>query len=546
MLGTGLGWWVLALAVPAWGQARPVAAPLASITGVVQDNATGAGVARAVVTLRTETAEPYEALAWADEHGAFAFARVPAGQYWLSASSEGYETARYGAVRNDQPPEVLALTPGEIRQVVLRMSRVGSISGTVTDADGDPLAGVNVRLLVASYNRRTLRYMPRAFATTDNRGRYRIGGLQPGKYFLMANAQAWPRPPAKAEVVRGQEAEESRYGTLFYPNADRISAAAPITLGSGANLEDFDLHLTAQAASRIEGKLVVPAETGPKAQIMVWVREEDGTEGGINQGVGVNLADYTFVVGDLLPGRYLVTASCTAEGRTYGGGEHVEVGRNPVSLTIRLEPGVDLAGSVRLEGDAGGERPQFRVMLVRGDGVPSYPLPEAQMKPDGTFRIAGVLPGVWDIDVEPVPKGGYIKSMRLGDRDVLRQDMTIGPETREPLNVVVSTRGAVVEGSVTGANQAYVVLAPAGGWENVWTFYQVAPADEKGHFEFKGVTPGAYRLYALDRLDTDPSQDPEFVKSLGERGEAIDVAEGGHVTRELRLIPETAQETGAK
>jgi hypothetical protein len=168
------------------------------------------------------------------------------------------------------------------------------------------------------------------------------------------------------------------------------------------------------------------------------------------------------------------------------------------------------------------------------------------VKPDGSFRIADVLPGVWDIGVEPVPKGGYIKSMRLGDQDVLTEDMLIGPGTSEPLNIVVSTRGAVIDGAVTAAGgerakKAYVVLAPAGARENVWTFYQVAPADENGHFEFQSVMPGAYALYALARMDSDPSQDPDFLKSLGGHGEPIEVAEGAHVTRELRLIPEAPE-----
>jgi hypothetical protein len=247
-----------------------------------------------------------------------------------------------------------------------------------------------------------------------------------------------------------------------------------------------------------------------------------------------------------------VTAGLSAQGRQYRGVDHVDLGPGSGPVTLRLEPGVELSGSVRLEGDPGGVQPHFRVSLVPGDSIPNYaPQPEAEVKPDGSFRIANVVPGIWDIGLDPVPKGGYIKSMRLGDQDVLTEDMTIGSGTTARLNIVVSTRGAVVDGVVTGADgsrvkQAYVLLAPAGRFENVWTFYQVVPADENGHFEMKGIAPGPYRLYAIERMGTDPSQDPDFLKSLGGRGEPIDVAEGAHVTREVRLIPETPMETEAK
>ena len=247
----------------------------------------------------------------------------------------------------------------------------------------------------------------------------------------------------------------------------------------------------------------------------------------------------------------MVSALFNAQGRQYRGVEHVYVGHAPAQVILHLEPGVELAGSVRLEGNPGGEPPHFQVSLVPGDGVPMFSTPQAEVKPDGSFRIPNVLPGVWDIDVEPIPKGGFIKSMRLGNQDVLTEEMVIGPTTSAPLNIVVSTRGAVIDGAVTTADgerakKAYVVLAPSGPREQVWTFYQVAPADESGHFEFKGVTPGAYTLYALARMDTEPSQDPDFLKPLAGRGESIEAPEGGRVTRDVRLIPETPAEVGTK
>ena len=546
MLRRGSGWCFLALAAMAWGQVRPAPPRYASVVGVVLDDATGSPVPRAVVKLETKSAEPSDAVAWTDDRGGFAFSRVPPGQYSLYAQRDGYEMTRFGTVSREQPPEVLSLAPAEDRHVTFRMRPVGSISGTVTGPDGDPLAGVNVSLLVAGHNRRKPRYGQSQGAQTDARGRYRIGGLPAGKYVLMANGQ-WQVAAAMAEVVRGQAPEEARYAPQFYPNADRIAAATPIVLPPAKNLDGFDFQLLPQPVSRVTGKLVLPADTGPNPGIMAMIREEDDVVPGSSLGAGVNPADGTFEFNGLLPGRYVVSAVLNGQTRQYRGVERVEVGRAPAQVTVRLEPGVELAGSVRLEGNPGGDPPHFRVSLVAGDGFPSFvPRPEAEVKPDGSFRIPNVLPGVWDIGVEPIPKGGYIKSMRLGNQDVLTEEMVIASTTSAPLNIVLSTRGAVIDGAVTGADgerarKAYVVLAPTGPRQEVWSFYQVVSAYEDGHFEFQGVTPGAYTLYALARMASDPSQDPDFLKPLAGRGESIEAPEGSHVTRELRLIPETPE-----
>ncbi len=541
----GSEWCFLALAAMAWGQVRPSAPRYyASVVGVVLDSVTGAPVPRAVVKLQTKTADPSDAVAWTDDRGGFLFSRVPPGQYSLSAHRDGYETTQFGAVSRDEPPEALSLAPSQDRSVTIRMRPVGSISGTVTDPGGDPLAGVNMSLLVAGYHRRQPRYSRLYGVQTDGRGRYRIGGVPAGKYVLMANAQ-WQQPTPMPEVVRGLAPEESRYAPQFYPNADRIAAATPIVLAPGKDLEAFDFRLSSQPVGRLSGKVVLPADAAPGAQVTVQVREEDqAVSGSTSMGVGVNSADGAFELGGILPGRYLVTAVVNVQGRQYRGVERVEVGHGPAQVTIQVEPGVDLAGSVRLEGNSVGDAPHFQVSLVPGDGLPNYaPLPEAEVKPDGSFRIPSVLPGVWDIDVEPVPKGGYIKSMRLGNRDVLTEDMPIESTTSAPLNIVLSTRGAAIDGAVTDAGgerakRAFVVLAPSGARERVWSFYRVTPADENGHFEFKGIAPGAYTLYALARMDGDPGQDPDFLKPMAGRGEPVEVAEGGHVTRDVRLIPE--------
>ncbi len=132
--------------------------------------------------------------------------------------------------------------------------------------------------------------------------------------------------------------------------------------------------------------------------------------------------------------------------------------------------------------------------------------------------------------------------MRLGDRDVLTDDMIIDAGTHEPLHLVVSARGAVVAGTVAvppgvaRSARAVLLLAPVGKYANVLSFYGRASSDDAGHFEFTGVTPGRYRLYAFEEMDSSAYQDPNFLKPFETLGEPFDVAEGGRVERQTQLI----------
>jgi hypothetical protein len=72
-------------------------------------------------------------------------------------------------------------------------------------------------------------------------------------------------------------------------------------------------------------------------------------------------------------------------------------------------------------------------------------------------------------------------------------------------------------------------------------FYQTATSDLSGQFTFKSVTPGEYRVYAWEDVEYSAWMDPEFVKPLETRGEAVSVSEGGRQAIQVNLISADAQ-----
>jgi len=523
----------------------PVAAPpspFAAIRGVVLNDATGTPIRRAAITLSTLGATPLEALTFSEADGEFGFTTIPPGKYRLRVDLEGFQRAWFGAATPNRAPGILKLAAGDIRYgITFRLRPLGSISGVVLDPDGDPVPNVQLRLLKSTWDRRKPSYRTERWANTDDRGHYRLHDVPSGQYLVMAVQIYTPALTIQPETEAGQATTQKMFAAEFYPDASRFSSAAPVELAGGQDLEGIEFHLATQAAAVLHGKVVVPGDlpAGAHVQINVYPQEvPDNTY----QSVGIRAPppDFEFQLPNLIAGTYVIVASLSAGGREYRATERIELPPGGQEITLHPDRGIDLAGRVDLEG--GEATGPFRVSLVPGGYPPGRRQIRVEAHPDGTFVVPSVVPGIWDIGVDPVPPGGYVKAMRLGDRDVLTDDMMIEPATRESLHIVVSTRGAVVAGTVTvppgvaRSARAQVLLAPCGKCANVLSFYARASADDAGHFEFKGVTPGRYKLYAFEEMDPSAYQDPNFLKPFETLGEPFDVAEGARVERQTQLI----------
>jgi len=362
----------------------------------------------------------------------------------------------------------------------------------------------------------------------------------------MANARGRPALRIQPEVVASTQQIErgwdSQFGMQYYASVEHLAEASLITVAAGKETEGIDFHLVAHPTTTLHGAVVPPVDipAGTFVQIScISLETPDKSEHTF--GLNVAAPNYEFSTGGILPGDYLVVASVSMGGRSYRGAQRFTVSAGVENhVTLKLDPGIDLAGTVKIEGQR--TEPETKVVLSSGDAVRyNGSSPQAQVKPDGTFVIPGVVSGIWDIGVQPIPDGGYIKSMRLGRQDVLTEDMVIGSDTKDHLDIVVSTHGGILEGDVkteSGESTApsHVLLAPDAPYSNVLSFYATATADEKSHFKLKHLTPGRYKLYAFDILDYCAWCDPDFLKPFASQGEPVQVVEGTNHSKEIRLI----------
>jgi protocatechuate 3,4-dioxygenase beta subunit len=513
-----------------------------SIAGVVVNAATGAPLPRTLVTCSVNGPKLLDANAYTDASGAFVFQGLPPGKYVVHADHARFLHAWYGQASPKHAPATIVLTAGEFHGGLrIALQPLGSISGVVLDPDGDPVQNAELELLASGYDRRKPRTFVVARTSSDDRGRYRLGDLTAGKYFLRASRPYGTALRMGPQGVQQNEGSQGRFARQFYPRADRLSSAGVIQLAPGGDLVDIDFHLETLQSVKLTGRLVVPSDW-PALEVFVSIIPQDVPKA--NQellGTQSGPPDYKFEMFELLPGPYLLIARATYQGKYYRGLAELEVFPGIGPVTVQLDPGVELSGKVVLEGAPPGPPRPFRVTLVPGDAIPHYDqLPQADTRPDGAFNIPSVPPGVWDIAVEPIPRGGYLKSMLLGGEDVLTEDMVIHSNTKAPLSIVLSARAPLLNGQVVDEEgkpvRGRILLAPAGKFEHVLSFYRDWIADDSGNFEMIGLTPGEYKLYAFDQMAIGAFSDPDFLVPYQAQGVPVTLVEGARTNVQLPII----------
>ena len=283
----------------------------AAISGVVLDGVSGQPLSGAVVTLaRAEATVGWSnARMVTDARGRFVFTDLPAGKdYFLGARRFGYAYTRYGWASPNGSLTVrdiarVAVADGQwVDTIQIPLWRLGSIAGRVTDEQGEPVVGVAVRAFSTRSVAGESQLVAGAIATTDDRGVYRIAGLDPGRYLVAVLsvqstvlATTLDAPPARAvgELETGGIGASSgvtvaaptidvdgryrlaltnfvtpppphavptrAYPAVFYPNTSAATEATPVEINYNDDRVGIDLQMRPSAAVKVSGRV----EGGP-------------------------------------------------------------------------------------------------------------------------------------------------------------------------------------------------------------------------------------------------------------------------------------------
>lgn len=165
---------------------------------------------------------------------------------------------------------------------------------------------------------------------------------------------------------------------------------------------------------------------------------------------------------------------------------------------------------------------------------------------ESTFKIEqeiGLFEGPFDLLPTGLPGNFYVKSIRMGEEDVLDTGFDFTPGVAQVLTVVLNPNGGQIEGSVNAkdgpAVAAKVTLIPESHRSYV-RFYKTTDTDQNGHFIIEGVAPGEYKMYAWEEIEQGAEKDPDFVKPHESDGHKVSIQERAHETLQLKVIPAEA------
>ena len=170
------------VAASAAGQTPPPSPGTGLILGRVVDGTSGRPLGDVTVTLTPPAQGPgaTSSRVLTSGDGYFLFAGLPRGGYSIAASKGGYVPGAQGKLHPSGSGQPLDLTDGgRLTDVTIPMWRYASVSGTVVDEAGEPLVGVQVRLLRRSIVAGAWRLTLASTEATDDRGVYRAAQLVP-------------------------------------------------------------------------------------------------------------------------------------------------------------------------------------------------------------------------------------------------------------------------------------------------------------------------------------------------------------------------------
>jgi hypothetical protein len=261
---------------------------------------------------------------------------------------------------------------------------------------------------------------------------------------------------------------------------------------------------------------------------------------------GMVKPDGAFEIHHVQPGSYYVVAMQN----DMMGGRPQPLARAPVDVAdqdvkgVVLQPQapVEITGMVRAEGDQPVNSAAMRVMLTPAVGVPFNP-PNAAVDESGNFQLPGVVPDHYHLGFYGTPENYYVRSARFGNEDALKSGLQVTAGGK--LEIVLAPGAAAVQGVARQDDKpysgAFVLLAAEPYGPQTAHLRKFANSDQNGRFEFKGVAPGDYRLFAWQEPQMPLPADAEALKPVESHAVKVAVREGATEQANVTVIPPPAQ-----
>lgn len=517
---------LLLIMIPIMFSARletPAQRPTGSITGrVITDD--GQPVQTARVTLvgagGSSGLTRGRAMILTDEEGNFKIDGLDAMPYRIFVYSPGYVAADQENFSGAPVAGTVSSNSYRIGDfVTVSMTRGAVITGRVLTANGEPVVGIYVRVLkVREHDGRPPVGDPGPMVSlqnkTDDRGIYRIYGLAPGSYVVIAGGGAFS----------GLQTPFDAKAPVYHPSSTR-ETAAELTVRNGEELSGIDIRYRADRGFAVSGR-VTGAETSVRSQMSislttVSLRRASGGEVIAQAVIPPNSPQNGFAFYGIAPGEYELEAlrgGPQDDNPMFSEARKVTVTAADVSgVTITMTAAPSLAGTVVFE-EKKEETPacpqsrkpvieETQIIALRNDTgeeendrntiltMSNAPSPNAK----GEFTVRGLRAAHYRLRVSLPSDALYVKSVELTGREPARDGLIVRAGERVTGLRITAAWGAASlsgkydpgEGRPPGL-RAHLVPQEPEAKDDVLRYYEVPL--EGLEYKFTNLAPGKYRL----------------------------------------------------
>lgn len=502
----------------------------------------GRPVRRALVRMLLPTGG-FPRVVSADLEGRYEFREVPAGDYWITAGKPGYLALEFGQQRAFERRKVMTIRDGEtLEKIDITLPVSGAISGCIVDTNGDPVEGIDVRLMQLQFAADRRRALPVAGVgrrLTNDQGRYRLYGVPPGQYMVMASVVA-DQPTAPTFVIL-----PSGYAPTYAPGTPNPSDAKLVTVGLSEQVDDIDLTLARVATARISGTVVDSLGTPLRARILMSRSQRSGAVT-VEPSSTTSSVDGRFEIRNVPSGEWVFQASTSGDMDQGQEGEFVSrfvtvTGSDVTDLRLQTSIGSRLEGRIVFEGGGTADPTGVTVTTLPSDfdRAPLVgPTGRATGQPDGTFVLNG-LNGPRRLRLLRAPPSWRLKAIRAHGSDVTDEPLSFGTkdESLTDIEIVLTNKVSGITGSVTDARgqvvtdyTVIVFAANADRWYQGSRFFTFTRPKADGTFAVTDLPSSEYYVAAVDWLQGTEGfgewQDPALLKSIAPRATRVTLADG--------------------
>lgn len=479
----------------------------AAIRGTVVENQTGKAVARATVQILPLPGTAGRSLSVrTNRNGVFEFGSLSAGSYLVKAARRGFLPMEYGQRRWNSAGTPVVLQENDNAALPIRLLRYGAISGTVVDENDLGLPDYGVAVYRQGQPPQLV-----AGARSDERGVYRVSGLEPGAYLV--------RSTAKQE-------EDEEYVPTFSRETLRPEQALMVPVYIEEETRGIDVHVLPGKLYTLAGAALTNPPGIPVKVTLVSELGRQTVEGPAFRFPALPAGPYEL---------FVAAAENPGVNREQAAYLRVALDKDANERLVLQEVRETRFDFEPRPGDPGALQVLARRKDLAGP-APEEPLRLAAAR-------AELAPGPWELLVTPPP--GYYVSGLLGPgynpaangRPDGWNEVVISsfPAVRVSLSAGGgSLRGAVNSGGqpVPGAPVYLEAYDPSN--RKRLTELRTIRTDPRGVYQFRNLPPGTYRLLATFEYQ---EPDAEAFDLAGARSVQIDAIGELQVDADLYSLP---------